>query len=202
MRRTSWLWILVLQACFMPVDALDAGAGGGSAAGGSAAGGSAAGGSAAGGSAAGGSAAGGSAAGGSAAGGSAAGGSAAGGSAAGGSAAGGSAAGGSTGGGQGGGNPQRTCADVESAYAQALNVARRCAPLLPVIQCTHRRPELLGCPGCTTAVQLVATLDQHAAEFRALNCPMTSCPFVCNMGTGGACMPDSGGTMGTCQNQP
>lgn len=96
----------------------------------------------------------------------------------------------------------RTCADVESAYSRALGEARRCAPMLPVVQCTQRRPELLGCPSCTTAVQLVATLDLLASDFRALNCPMTSCPFVCNTGTGGTCMPDPNGMNGTCQNQP
>lgn len=223
-RLAAVVLVVAAGACFSPVDTADggsgggaSGAGGGTTSGGSAGtgGGSTAGGTTSGGSAAGGSAAGGSVAGGATAGGSTSGGSTAGGSSTvgGGSAGGRSTAGGSStvGGGSAGGSSAaggsaggaaRTCTDVMNDYGQALTQARRCAPLLPVVQCLGRRALVLGCPQCTTAVETVGTLDALTAEFNRLGCVGGSCPFVCTNPPNSACVPDSAGTSGSCEDRP
>ncbi len=190
-----FLVLVALSSCFTPVDGPDGGSTGGGVAGGGSAGGASSGGSSGGATAGG-------AAGGATAGGSAGGSS--GGATAGGSA-GGSTAGGSSGGTAGGGTTHDgglDCATILSSYSQALVEAKRCASALPVVQCTFRRPQVLGCPTCTTFVNSVGNLDSFIQAATALGCSTGSCPFVCGNPASGACVPDATGTMGSCEDRP
>lgn len=179
----------------------DAGNTGGSNTGGSNTGGSNAGGSNTGGGNTGGGNTGGSA--GSAAGGTA--GSASGGAA--GSATGGNA--GSSAGGTGGTKPDggvKSCTDLASEYAAALEAAKACNPVLSVLQCTKQVADELPCP-CPTFVnpanaKAAAELDELQAAWNQQNCGSgVICPAVlCPAPNNGVCQPESGALSGKCVN--
>jgi hypothetical protein len=124
----------------------------------------------------------------------------------------GSATGGAAGsatGGSGGTKPDggvKSCAQLASEYAAALEAAKACNPVLSVLQCTKPVGDELPCP-CPTFVnpantKAAAELDDLQAAWNQQNCGnAVICPAVlCPAPTGGVCQPQSGALSGKCVN--
>jgi hypothetical protein len=119
----------------------------------------------------------------------------------------GSSSGGSAG--SGGTKPDggvKSCSDLASEYAAALEAAKACNPVLSVLQCTKQVGDELPCP-CPTFVnpanaKAAATLDDLQAAWNAQNCgSAVLCPAVlCPAPTGGVCQAASGSLAGKCAN--
>jgi hypothetical protein len=113
---------------------------------------------------------------------------------------------GGTGFGGTGGGPTITCADLENAYAKALESAKSCNPFVSVILCDTSMPDELACP-CPTMVNHNNTISIQAlknlkSQWDSMGCGKNvMCPAIaCVAPSSGACVGSGSGTQGTCKD--
>jgi hypothetical protein len=97
------------------------------------------------------------------------------------------------------GDPTATCQQLDQLYVQAIQKAKSCSPMLPVVHCTQLVKSKLICP-CqpekTYVEKAVAELTQLSKQFALLGCSkLFACPKIpCKLPTGANCK--SGGPSG------
>lgn len=98
------------------------------------------------------------------------------------------------------GDPKTTCEQLDKLYVQAIQKAKACSPMLPVVHCTVLVKATLICP-CPTYVEKKTTeLTQLDKQFTALNCAQHFvCPKVpCKVPSGANCKSGGPGGPGGC----
>lgn len=96
----------------------------------------------------------------------------------------------------------QTCGDLNKAYIQAVQQAKKCCPQCAVLQCTMKTSSELACP-CTTYVEqgnsaAINTMQSLQAKWLKAGCMTNGCPPVpCPNVTGGAC---GFGALSVCQD--
>jgi len=96
----------------------------------------------------------------------------------------------------------QTCGDLNKAYVQAVQKAKKCCPQCAMLQCTMNAGSELACP-CTTYVEqgntpAIQELQDLKSKWIKAGCMTNGCPPIpCPNVSGGAC---SFGALSFCQD--
>lgn len=98
---------------------------------------------------------------------------------------------------------QKTCNQLNQDYVAAIQQAKACSPMAPVMQCQIQMDNALHCAcpiyveqGNTTAIQQAKQIKQ---QFNAQGCVPYQCGMPCPVATQGNCAPDPSWASGTCK---
>jgi hypothetical protein len=91
-------------------------------------------------------------------------------------------------------NAPKTCDQLNQDYVMAVQAAKLCSPMLPVVQCQVEVDNALSCP-CPTFVEQANTaalnkLKQIRQQFDAMGCIPYQCGMPCPATDPGQCMPN------------